>query len=188
MARIFSIIMLIAASSWAWLGDNYTGYGDTAVIQKFKADSLKYTRLFRMSAYREMRVDLLANDTSSTGFHADSCYFVWGLQTAHPIFNSAGSRDTAYDEEFIILDTFSRYDSLYFPIGAGSYIDMGTDGTYNNTKKMKDTLSVSGFAKQSRSPAIDYDVWVRGFVKGITGNDKGSFLNIRFNFLWREKE
>ena len=188
MMKVILSVMLLVTMSFGWLSENYTGYGDTSVITGFKADSLKFSRIFRHGAYQNLRVDIMAADTSTAGFHADSLDFVWGLQTGHPVYNASGVLDTSWNEELMILDTLSRWDTLYSPAGIGSYIVYGTDGTFSNTRKLKDTTSVTGFIKQTSNPSIEWDVLVRGFAKGASGNDVGSFLKVWFNFVWRNKD
>lgn len=189
MTKIFSIVLLIVAIAYSgWFGENYQGYGDTSVVQKFKADSLKYTRIFSGYSYKDLRIDVMASDTSTAGFSADSLNFAWGVQTGHPVYNASGLRDTAWNSMLIVLDTCEQLDSLYTPACAGSYVVMSTTGTYTKTRRLKDTLSVTGFTKMTAQPDIDYDIFIRGFVKGLTGNDKGSFLKLMFTFFWGAKE
>jgi len=180
------MIFKIVYSQNVW-GENYQGYGDTSVVQKFKADSLKYTRIFAMQSNKNMRIDVLASDTSTAGFSADSLHFVWGVQTGHPSLNASGLRDTAWNNILIVVDTLEQLDSLYTPACAGSYVVLGTSNTYTRTRRIKDTLSITGFTKMTKHISLDYDVLIRGFVKGLTGNDKGSFLKIMFTFIWGVK-
>lgn len=176
--RIFLWIFLIFVVSFGRFGNNYTGTGDTSNITDFKADSLKYSRTFAKSKYFHMIAEVLVNDTSFDGFSADSTYFAWGIQTGHPVLDSADNLDTAWNEELLVCDTVKRYDSSYAP----TYIEISSDGSFSNVLKVIDTTSITGFAKQSHNPSPNWDVLFRGWVKGITGNEVGSFLLFRFNF------
>lgn len=159
-------------------GSNYTGTGDTSNITDFRADSLKYSRTFKKSKYFHMIAEVLVNDTSSAGFSADSTYFAWGIQTGHPVLDSANNLDTAWNEEMLVCDTVTRYDSSYAP----TYIEIPANGNFDNVLKVIDTTSVTGFAKQSHNPSPNWDVLFRGWAQGIAGNEEGSFLIFRFNF------
>lgn len=183
MKQTVLLILCIFSLSQAWLSENYTGYGDTSQIANFKADSIKYSRVFSYSGYYNIRADLLVNDTAAAKFGSDSIALVWGIQTGHPILDSAKARDTAWSKELYILDTLVRSSATF----RDTMILIGLDGAYSNVRNIADTVSVRGFIKQSKAPSIEWDVLYRGFVKGLTGNRKGKPLMVRFSFTRREK-
>jgi hypothetical protein len=183
MKRVLLFVFCMFSLSNAWLNENYTGYGDTSQIANFKADSIKYTKVFNYSGYYNIRADILVNDTGTAKFGADSIALIWGIQTGHPILDSAKARDTAWSKELYICDTLVRSSATY----RDTMILIALDGTYENKRNVADTSSVKGFIKQSKAPSIEWDVLYRGFAKGLTGNRIGKPLLLRFSFTRKEK-
>jgi len=163
-----------------------TGTEFLDTITGFKADSMKYTEVFNLSGYENLRIDVYVNDTSSAGFSADSTEFIWGIQTGHFTKDSAGSNDTAWNPIKYLCDTLSRLDSSYTKADS-NFVEIDGDDSYTNVKKLTDTLNVTGYAYQTCNFAPNYDVLYRGWVKGIANNDKSSFLDIRMLFVQRRR-
>jgi hypothetical protein len=172
---LFAVIVL-AAGLFAQT-ENYAGWGDTSVLTTFRADSLKYSRAFLLSQYENLRVDFMVNDTDAAGFVSDSVKAYWGIQTGHPCLNSSGVVDTVWNHDLVIADTI---DLLTTTNAGPKYFAMDSAGNYANTRKSIDTTNVTGFAVQSRNISPYWDVYVRCFAKGLTGNNKGSMLSARF--------
>jgi hypothetical protein len=181
MKKVLLAVALLAGVVFGQT-ENYSGMNDTAVIATFKADSLKTSKAYTLSQFENLRVDVLVSDTSAAGFASDSVKLYWGIQTGRICWNSSGTRDTAWSNERITLDTL---DMLTTTNAALKYNAMDNTGAYTNTLKAHDTLSVSGFAVQSRNISPEWDVLFRCWVKGLTGNKVGRFLVFRFNVVRR---
>jgi hypothetical protein len=183
------LLLMVVSCIFAKRNDSNlsTGWENLDTILSFNADSLKYTGVYNLSGYQNLRVDVYTRDTSTAGYSADSVNFAWGLQTGHETINSSGNRDTVWTPLKYICDTLSRYDSLYSDSSA-SYVEVGLDGTYNNIKRLKDTLSVTGYIVQTTNFSPMWDVLMRGWVQGLAGNDVGSMLDVKMLFLQRVRE
>jgi hypothetical protein len=181
--KSFLFVLMFAASSFAFWGDNTTGYRDTANIQAFRADSIKYTPWFRLASYLNVRADVMANDTSSAGFASDSLAFVWGIQTGHVTENSSNVRDTLPNKKLIVCDTLSRWKWRC----ADTLMQADTMGSFVSPYLLTDTVSLSGFATQSCNVSPEWDSWYRGFVKGLSGNKVSKFIKARMLFVRQEK-
>lgn len=175
-------IMLCAACVVAQT-ENYQGWKDTSQIASFKADSLKYSKVFLLSQYENLRIDMMANDTSSAGFKSDSLKFYWGIQLGHPsLCGTAGTLDTFWSNEYIMADTFD----LTTTTGAAvAYRGIDSTGAFTNKPMIHDTLSVSGYAVQSRNIKPDWDVYFRVWLKGLTKNNVKEFVLARVAVLRR---
>ena len=170
-------LFLFAVSCFAEPALNHTGYQDTCVIHTFAADSLKYSKAYSLTDYEDLRVSVFADDTSEVGFASDAIKLVWGIQTGHLALNSGGSRDTVWNALRIVCDTLDLVtDATVGPV----YALVGTDGTYSDVLSLVDTLTVSGYAVQSRAVAPSWDVYFRGWFQGLDGNVTGSFLKMLF--------
>lgn len=173
---IVGLVALCVAAAFAQT-DNYNGWKDTSQIATFKADSLKYSKVFLLSQNENLRVDILANDTSSAGFKSDSMKLYWGIQLGHPTLNgTAGSIDTFWSPEHIMADTF---DLTTTTNAAVAYRGIDSTGAYTNRPFLHDTLSVSGYAVQSRNIRPDWDVFFRVWIKGLTKNNVKEFVLAR---------
>jgi hypothetical protein len=152
---------------------NYTGFGDTAKIADKLLTNGIYdtTRVFNLTRGEDIRAMIKVNDTTSTGYASDSLLIEWGYQTGRFTYNSSGTRDTAWDV-FIVLDTV-KDDSL----GKCKSGYVAADGSLTRYLGQVDTLNVSGYAVQSRWFVPEWDVLIRYWVKGITGNKATDTLN-----------
>jgi len=172
------LVLMLAASCFALNVENYTGYGDTANIHSFNADSLLFTPWFRLSSYLNLRVDVFADDTSSDGFASDSILFHWGVQTGHPVLNSSNTRDTMINEEMLVVDTMDVQNGAF----NDTMLVISATGSFSNVFKQMDTTNVSGFVTQTANVSPEWDVWFRGWVQGLTGNKLGSYILTRMAF------
>lgn len=176
---MFKILMLAAilpvmAMGQIWSdGNNRTlGYKDTVRIPTFKADSLRFTAAWPLSMFEHCRFVVAANDTQSAGFASDSVKFRWGYQTGTIMLNASGNRDTVWDGNAIVVDTFDMSDSASRNI---AYVAQDGLMAYTRTLKRIDTTSVTGYAVQTRVIQPEWDVLVRLWFKGLTGNNVGAF-------------
>lgn len=152
---------------------NYNGNNDTGTFASFKADSLKYSAIYSLSGFENLRVDMMANDTNAAGYASDSIKFVWGIQTGHPAYNRSGLMDTVWCDPLLV-------DTMQVSNATKTYIVLGTDGTFSTVKGLVDTLTVTGYAYQSRNFAPEWDVWFRVWARGITGNRVGGWVKSHY--------
>lgn len=107
---------------------------------KVRSDGLYYSRGYDLSGMEDIRAILLVDDTSAAGFEKDSVNIMWGYQTF-----SVGNLPAAY--------------------GSAAY-----DGSTTRSTKLIDTLSVTGYASQSKWFIPEWDEGIRFWFKGIAGN------------------
>jgi hypothetical protein len=173
------VLMVLAAVTclFAQADENYNGYRDTARITLFKADSLRYSKVFPLSTWENSRLSIFLNDTSSAGYASDSIKCFWGIQLGMPCINGSGLLDTAWELQLITLDTF---DILTAGNMARPYTALDSTGAYMEKMKRIDTLDVTGYAYQTRVFSPGWDVYFRFWAKGLTGNKVGATLKGMF--------
>lgn len=144
---------------------NQIGYLDTSKV-KVRSDSLYYSRGYDLSGMEDIRAILLVDDTSAAGFENDSVNIMWGYQTFSVVLNSSNVPDTVFDQK-ITLDTVvtASFGNLPAAYGSAAY-----DGSTTRSTKLIDTLSVTGYASQSKWFIPEWDEGIRFWFKGITGN------------------
>lgn len=165
---------------------NWTGYGDTANIADFRADSTKYTKAFPLSQWENLRLDVLFDDTSAAGRGSDSAKFYYWLEYGHEALSLANAKDTVWSKQDpVVVDTIDALTAGNF--SATSRV-LASDGTYSYPLKTIDTLSfaVGGGSLQSRNFPQDWDVYVRVGFKGLTGNNKDAMLKLRASIVRRQ--
>jgi hypothetical protein len=172
------LVILLCAGAIVAQTENYNGWNDTSQIVNFKADSMKYSKVFLLSQNENLRIDMMADDSSATGYASDSVKFYWGIQLGHPTLNGTGSgtKDTFWSNELITLDTFNMRVTTN---AATAYRLVDSTGTYTNAPQSHDTLSVTGFAVQSRQFSPAWDVYFRVWLKGLTLNKVGKWVECR---------
>jgi hypothetical protein len=164
------------------MDNNFNGIGDTTNVPSFRVDSLKVTKAFQLSAYENLRIDILCNDTTTAGFTLDTANFKWGFQTGHQIMNGSGKLDTLWNPQRIVCDTFKTLSGVY----GLQYTILDSTGVYNEIGKIIDTTSVSGFAVQSKNISPMWDCLIRVWVKGLSGNQTHTFLKLWVNIVHRK--
>lgn len=160
-------------------GLNSSGYTDTsAIVDTLDSASVKYSKAFRLSAYEDLRVLVKCDDSTSAGFASDSLNFAWGYQTGTLTYDStfrSTYRDTAWDD-LIYVDTI-RTDSL----GDVNTGKMYPDGSILRYWGGVDTLSVLGYAVQSRRLKPEWDEFIRFFAVSLGGiQKKGAPIELIF--------
>ena len=161
---------------------NWNGPGDTLVITDFNTAELAYTLALPIQRSEELRVTAMVNDTNSAGFASDSVVAQYGYQTGTPVFNSSGLIDTSWDVR-ITIDTLDIDSFGVVPVGTVAATGVVTR-LWNSAS---DTLSVSGYAVQNRRFKPEYDVLIRYWIQGLTGNSNTP-LSLRFQHNSRERE
>lgn len=187
MKQLLIILLLVSCIFAEWGGPSLnTGSRFYDTIPSFNADSFAYTtKAFNYSGYLNLLVDVYVDDSSSVGFSADSTNFYWGVQTGHITKDSIGVEDTVWSKTCYIVDTLSRYDSLY----NDTNVVIGLDGLApDNIRGIIDTANVAGLANQYFNISIPFDGLIRGFVGGLAGNEIGTFLDIKMQFTRKTKD
>lgn len=177
--------LLLCLNVVIWAGEplNYNGYlVDTSNITTFRADSLKYSRVYSLSQYENSRIRVCVDDTSAARFASDSVKFYYFVQIGSPCLNSNNKLDTAWNNNPLIIDTVDFSSSGCFTT---TYSTLLNDYTYTETMKLIDTSNVTGFATNSHTWPALWDVFVRVGVKGLTGNNKDAFLKLRIDRIAR---
>lgn len=179
------LVVIVAAfgllAQWNAGGENVSGYLDTSAVDGFRADSLKWSKPFSLSAYENLRVRVKMNDTSAAGFKNDSIKAQWGFQTFGKCLNSSLAADTCADGA-VVVDTVTKAN-----LGTMTYGTMDTAGTIYRRSGLTDTIMCAGWAVQSRNVSPEFDTYIRFFTKGLTGNKVGSFVKVQFDVLRRVK-
>jgi hypothetical protein len=158
---------------------NSNGWGDTCLIKGFKGTGSAYTKAFNLSDWENFRVDMLAMDTgnSKTGFNGAAIKFYYWLSTGHYSVNYlTGKYDTVWSKKDpLIIDTFDI-------TTAGNMVTtprfLQTDGTYLSPHLTIDTLSVRGYAVQSRNFAPEWDEICRIGMQGLSGNQNSTYVKV----------
>ena len=162
---------------------NYNGYlVDTSKITDFRADSLKYSRVYLLSQYENSRIRICVDDTSSVRFANDSVNFYYFVQVGSPCLNSNNKLDTAWNINPLVIDTVNFASTGCFTT---THSIFQNDFTYSEVMKLIDTSSVTGYATNSHTWPALWDVFVRVGVKGVTGNNKDAFLKLRIDRIAR---
>lgn len=174
-----TILILIVSCQAADTFKNYWGWGDTSQIAEFAADSLKYSRTFTLGDPDGLRLIVMCDDTASAGFASDSVAFYFGYQTGCPMLDSSGSVDTLWDVP-IILDTIEIDSFGVYKSGTSS-----AAGVPTIAKNNVDTLQIDGFAVKSMRFQPYYDVLIRYYFKGLTGNSVGYPVYLRIQHIKR---
>lgn len=170
---VFMLLLFSLAISQSF---NYAGI-DTSIITGFKGDTTIYSKVYNLSQYENVRIDVQANDTSSNGFASDSIKFGWWVETGRFTYNSTGRWDTAWTVLTpLSLDTFDIATTANMVVSA---ITLQTDGTFETVNKKIDTLSVSGVAYMTKQFSPEWDVLFRIGHKGVTGNRVTSQIWLR---------
>lgn len=159
---LVALFCLLAFSAVFGESVNFQGFGDTANIATFKADSLKYSKAFPLGDGEKLVVVALSSDTSAAGFASDSIKYAWGYQLGDIVLNASGRQDTTW-RAAVAVDT----------------MDLSSPGDV-------DTSYVTGFAVQSRYVTPGWSVVLRFWCQGLTGNELGTFLRQRFALVKRD--
>lgn len=189
-AAFIALLLLLIVQNTQAINFNTSGFNDTAIIADFKADSLKFTKSFPLSAFENSRVIFMVNDTSSAGFGSDSIKIQWGYQTFSLCWdsntveqqnNSRTSLDTCFDIR-IELDS-----ALSDSIGAYNIGTVDSTGVITRSPMQMDSLNVTGLAIASKWFVPEWDTHIRFWAQGIAGNEVGTFQVIRFDYKRRQR-
>lgn len=180
MRNILFIIALAAAGAFSASAyqDNWQGLLDTA--EYFDTlDAIHYTKSFRLSAFEDSRVILMANIDSTAKFGTDSIHLHWGYQTFSLVYDSANTVDTAFDVP-VVLDTMD-VDSF----GIQNYGATDAAGALTKTLHCVDTTNVLGNVYQTKWFVPEWDSYIRFWMAPLTKQAAGSDMRARFQYIRR---
>ena len=167
------MMILLMAVFFVFGYENYNGWDVSyGISDTLGAGEYSYTAASRLSQYEDIRVIVKCDDTTTAGFASDSVAIEYGYQTGTVTLNSAGNKDTLWDD-LIVIDTM--LDSDFGTVGSGT---VASSGVLTHTWGGADTLSVSGYATQSRWFVPEWDFLIRFFVKGLAGNNADDNLEL----------
>lgn len=167
------ILMLLCIVAFSYGVENYSGFDQQSnITDTLGAGDVAYSSVYNLSKWEDIRLVVKCDDTTSAGFASDSVAVFYGYQTATVVLNSSGGRDTLYDDR-IVLDTMLS--SEFGTVADGS---VAASGALTRTWGGADTLSVSGYACQSRWFVPEWDYLIRFFVQGLAGNKAGAALEL----------
>ena len=168
------LMMVLLVSVFFCFGyENYGGWDESyAISDTLGAGEIEYTAASRLSQYEDIRVIVKADDSTEAGFASDSVAIEYGYQTGTLTLNSSGEKDTLWDD-LIVLDTMLSSD--FGTVGSGL---VASSGALTHTWGGADTLSVTGYATQSRWFVPEWDFLIRFYVKGLAGNLAGDNLDL----------
>ena len=173
MKKISLLLLLFTSLCFSWskndATDNWSGI-DTANTANLyaKYDTVKFSKVFKLTAGEHIRVILKANDTTTVRFAGDSIGIRWGYQTMCPCNNSSSVSDTCADQ-LIKLDSLLPGGMTDISTIVG-YVD--ADGVITRSNGYSDTVKCSGYATQTKWFQPEWDVYIRFWVRGIANNKK----------------
>ena len=180
--KLFTVVLLLSVAAFSQITDNWNGYRDTSNIANFRADSTKYSKVFNLTGYENLVVEVLVDDTTTANLSADSIHFYWWLELGHQVLSKTNAVDTSWDiVNPIFVDTFNITVAGRRTV---TFRAIGTDYTFNAPSLTVDTAAVSGFASQRRYIIPECDQFFRIGHKGLAANNKDAMLKLRDN-VWR---
>lgn len=152
---------------------NWKGYLDTTIMWVAGTSTMKYSKVYPMTETENMSLVTMANDTSEVRLGGDSTRIVYGYQIGNLVINGSGALDTAW----AVQDTIDTLCASGFQSkeGGGRVLN---DGTISETWGKADTLSVSGYATQTRPIQPYWGAVIRFWYQGITGNSAGTPVKV----------
>lgn len=183
MKKAFAIILCAIVSLFAQPA-NYSGWLDNVDdYSTFKADSLKYGAATLLGSNENCAIIYMANDTSAAGYASDSAKFICGYRIGYLVKNSSSKLDTtwmklAIADTFNLLDSAAKANKISIATKYVTHDFTGATAIYGGGTL--DTANVTGYAALSVPlPFLDWGVVVQPWIKGLTGNENGSFLKVR---------
>ena len=165
------IVLLLLAATLCVAGENYSGFLDTtSITETLTTGTTVYTDPYKLSKFEDIRLIVKCDDTTSAVFATDSVAFFYGYQTGTIVLDSAGARDTIYDDPMTIDSMLA---SEFGTLGSGT---MTAAGVLTRTWGGADTLSVTGYAVQSRWFVPEWDYLIRFWVTALGDNLQASPL------------
>lgn len=180
------ILLVIWAVVPAQTALNFKGFGDTAQIVKFKADSLKFTKAFTNTNGENKMLCFVYDDTNAVARENDSCVAEIGYQLGAAYYNLSGTFDTSWSA-CIPIDTSTsskRYNPNLRNTTAMWQLDGATDLPIRTHGGVDTTFGTSESAMII--PFIpNWSPYIRFYVKGLTGTRVGGWVKCRFIYLQR---
>ena len=177
LSLVLSLLVSLAVAQGPTLNSN--GRIDTSLIVGFKGTGTAYSKAFNLSAWENLRFDVLAMDTgnSKTLFASSAIKFYWWVSTGHYSINYLTNKyDTVWSlMQPLIIDTFDITTAANMVKVSRS---LDTAGNYPLAHKLIDTLSVRGYAVQSRAFTPEWDEIIRVGVQGLSGNQNTTYVKL----------
>lgn len=181
------VVLALAAGAFAQQTLNYHGWGDTAAINGFRADSFKISRTFVNTNGENKLLMLAYDDTTLAGRVNDTLVAEVGYQLGQAFYSLSGAYDTTWTS-CIPIDTINalsgskRYDHDKYNAAANWTLD--ANDLPVRTRGVIDTLVPTGsVAWMGFTPY--WSPFIRFYIKGLTGNGAVNFVKARFCFLQR---
>lgn len=171
MKRAILAVLFLAAVCFAQ-SDNSNGYLDTACCRACSTTVAWFSKGFRLANYGNLRISVRAQDTSAAGYANDSVNGKWGYQTYHLGQTTGTTVDTVFDEP-VVVDSFKMTTSANLRNFSSAVAVNGTYDSLGNLVRnwgVIDTVGFASWATQTRLVAPEWDVYVRFFWVGLTGN------------------
>jgi hypothetical protein len=199
MKNLIVSLLLFVVVAYGQSNLNYRGYGDTANITTFAANSLFVSKAFIMSNGEGNVLLFNVKDTTnadrvadSAGLYLDSVKCEIGIEYGSPFKNLSGKMDTVWTfgmtlDTCDLIDSAKAYNPLKMIGGTRWPLDSATGVSIRKRVQVDTTINDSSqcIAIPFVSPANRWFPYVRFFTKGLTGNKVGAFLRARFTYLQR---
>jgi hypothetical protein len=167
--------LLVAALSFSASAQitNWKGYLDTTIMWVAGTATMKYSKVYPLTDAENLSLVTMANDTSEVRLGGDSTRIVYGCQIGNIVVNGSGNIDTAW----AVLDTIDTLCASGFQSTEGGG-RITSAGSISETWGKADTLSVTGYAIQTRPIQPYWGTLIRFWYQGITGNSAVSSVKV----------
>jgi hypothetical protein len=190
LINIIAVLLSVAFVANAQTNVNYKGYGDTAQILTFKADSFKQTKAFNLTNAENKVLILNIDDTTNAGVSGDSIKCAIGYRFGFPLPALNGSMDTAWSG-LIPLDTCDIVGAtgLYSHLTYSGTI-WSLDATTDLSQRPHSAVMSTGKGTAATAYMVipftpPWGAYIRFYVKGLTGNKIGATIKTRVTFEQR---
>ena len=174
MRNIFALFMFVFSLSYAQQMANSNGWLDTTLLWVSGSGTTIYGSAKILTDAENTRAICKAKDTSVAAFSTDSTKCVWGYQTGALVLNGNSAKDTAWDNP-ITIDTIKASATVV------SFGNVDSSGSLFRPYGHADTSNVAGYLYQSRNFSPEWDMFIRYWAQGLTGNKTGSSVKIVIN-------
>jgi hypothetical protein len=179
----FLFVIMLAVASFGQGVDNWNGWGDTARVKNVYKDTTIYSKWLKLSAMENLRVSAYFRDTSTAGFGSDSVNIEWGIQTGHPSWVSTRASTPVWAlSPVLIVDTCNMLTAANF---VKDTLHLDADYAFLNPHKLIDSISVPGWAYQTRQFAPEWDVYFRFVAHALTGTKATKNIDAVFQSIRR---
>lgn len=168
MIRFFMCLTLLIGLASAQLNSRTLEYD----ITNFRADSTWTSPWSSLTDYENLDVTVLIDDTSSAGFTSDSIAVKYSIQYGAPYKTYLGVLTTVHRGPPHFLDSIRA--------ASGRWVTNSTWLGYDSfPETLLDTTTGLGYALSLKYVQPYVNPQFRIILKGLTGNEKTSFLRAR---------